>query len=179
MDEKAPSSFFVSSQSPGCLPFIPCAERTRPLFVVYHTKKTARRAAPLCARACTIIGATFDVSFRVHSSSSLPSRGCEYPSMSSFRVRVQRVRRTRTRSRDRVHRVCRTRTRQLKLGCCPGTGTGTWLAPPSNIVREARRKYTSWRLHTGSSNMSTDTSRSMMTPNYACTTVPYRTCNTR
>ena len=29
------------------------------------------------------------MSFRVHSSSSLPSRGCEYPSMSSFRVRVQ------------------------------------------------------------------------------------------
>ena len=39
MDEKAPSSFFVSSQSPGRLLLIPCAERTRPLFVIYHTKK--------------------------------------------------------------------------------------------------------------------------------------------
>ena len=54
------------------------------------------------------------MSFRVHSSSSLPSRGCEYPSMSSFRVRVQWVRRTRTRSRVRVYRPRRTRTRQLK-----------------------------------------------------------------
>ena len=86
----------------------------------YTHKKTARRAAPLCARACT--GATFDVSFRVHSSSSLPSRGCEYPSMSSFRVRVQWVRRTRTWSRVRVHRPRRTRTRQLKLACCPDHG---------------------------------------------------------
>ena len=44
-------------------------------FAIYHThkKKTARRAAPLCARACA--GATFDVSFRVHSSSSLPFTG--------------------------------------------------------------------------------------------------------
>ena len=39
VDEKAPSSFFVSSQSPGRLLLIPCAERTRPLFVIYHTKK--------------------------------------------------------------------------------------------------------------------------------------------
>ena len=119
VDEKAPPSFFVSSQSPDRPLFTPCAERARPLFVIYHTQnKAARRAAPLCARACT--GATFDVSFRVHSSSSLPSGGCEYPSMSSFRVRVQWVRRTRTRSRVRVYRPRRTRTRQLKLACCPG-----------------------------------------------------------
>ena len=140
VDEKAPPSFFVSLQSPDRPLFIPCAERARPLFVIYYThnkKKTARRAAPLCERACTGAGATFDVSFRVHSSSSLPSRGCEYPSMSSFRVRVQWVRRTRIRSRVRVYRPRRTRTRQLKLACCPATDTESQISSAGGAGRLA------------------------------------------
>ena len=113
MDEKAPPSFFVSLQSPDRPLLIPCAERARPLFVIYHTPK--KNGAACCsavrARMCWCAGATFDVSFRVHSSSSSPSQGCEYPSMSPFRVRVQWVRRTRTRIRVRVYRPRRTRTR--------------------------------------------------------------------
>ena len=114
MDEKAPPSFFVSLQSPDRPLLIPCAERARPLFVIYHThleKNGAACCSAVRARVCWCAGATFDVSFRVHSSSSSPSQGCEYPSMSSFRVRVQWVRRTRTRIRVRVYRPRRTRTR--------------------------------------------------------------------
>jgi len=56
VDEKAPPSFFVSSQSPDRPLFIPCAERARPLFVIYHTRKKKRRGVLLrCARARVLV----------------------------------------------------------------------------------------------------------------------------
>ena len=53
------------------------------------------------------------------------------------------------------------------------------MAPPSHVRRGVRRRYTSWLLHTGSSSIHTDPSRCMMTPSFARTIAPYRTCSTR